>query len=144
MRRARATVNQTALTRRFGGPTLPNITSIQIYCSYGGGARGGNYTIYYSDDGTNFTSAFSGNMSAANCGIIAGVGSGNGSYGGHAWWRFVMTGATNTHFPRAARIDFLDASSKVYNLITFVSDNCSDLGKIPGLDYVTTITNKFT
>jgi hypothetical protein len=144
MRRARATVNQGALTRRFGGPTLPNITSIQIYCSYGGGARGGNYTIYYSDDGTNFTSAFSGNMTASSCGIIAGVGGGNGSYGGHAWWRFVMTGATTLHFPRASRIDFLDASSKVYNLVTFVADNCNDLGSIAGGDYSATITKKFT
>jgi hypothetical protein len=144
MRRARATVNQGALTRRFGGPTLPKITSIQIYCSYSGGTRGGNYTVYYSDDGTNFTSAFSGNMTASSCGIVAGVGSGNGSYGGHAWWRLVMTGATTIHFPRSSRVDLLDASSNVYNLVTFVADNCNDLGNILGGDAPATTTKKFT
>jgi hypothetical protein len=118
------------------------VTGLQIYSVYNGGARGGNYTISYSDDNTNFTAAFSGNVSTTGCGIVLGTGTGNGSYGYHHYWRFVMTGATNLHFPRASRIDLLTGST-IYNLITFASDNCSDSGNIPGLDYATTITTYF-
>jgi hypothetical protein len=126
------------------GFTPPGIkpTGLQIYSVYNGGARGGNYTIYYSDDNINFTAAFSGNVSSSACGIIAGSGTGDGSYGYHRYWKFTMTGATNSHFPRSSRIDLL-AGNTVYNLITFASDNCSDTGKIPGLDYATTITNSY-
>lgn len=118
------------------------VTGLQIYSVYNGGARGGNYTMSYSDDNTNFTAAFSGNVSTTGCGIVLGTGTGNGSYGYHHYWRFVMTGATNLHFPRASRIDLLTGST-IYNLITFASDNCSDSGNIPGLDYGTTITTYF-
>jgi hypothetical protein len=117
-------------------------TGLQIYSVYNGGSRGGNYTISYSDDNTTFTTAFSGNVSSSACGIIAGSGTGDGSYGYHHYWKFVMTAATNLHFPRSSRIDLL-AGNTVYNLITFESDNCSDTGKIPGLDYATTITNSY-
>jgi hypothetical protein len=143
MKRFRALVSRRALTRRLGGPTYPTITGIQIYCSYGGGRRGANYTIAYSDDGSTFTNAFSGNMTASTCGIITGSGSGNGSYGGHKWWRFTVGSPTDGHFPRSSRIDLL-AGSAVYNLVTYVADNCSDLGKIPGLDADAVITNSFT
>jgi hypothetical protein len=117
-------------------------TGLQIYSCYNGGSRGGNYTIYYSDDNINFTAAFSGNVSSSACGIIAGSGTGDGSYGYRHYWKFTMTGVTNGHFPRSSRIDLL-AGNTVYNLITFASDNCSDTGKIPGLDYATTITNSY-
>jgi hypothetical protein len=107
------------------------MTGLQIYCSYNGGTRGANYTIAYSDNGTTFTDAFSGNMTSSSCGIITGVGSGNGSYGAHKWWRLTVGTATSGHFPRSARIDLL-AGSTVYNLIIYVADNCSDLGGIAG------------
>jgi fibronectin type 3 domain-containing protein len=120
----------------------PTMTGLQIYCSYNGGTRGANYTIAYSDNGTTFTDAFSGNMTSSSCGIITGVGSGNGSYGAHKWWRFTVGTPTSGHFPRSARIDLL-AGSTVYNLVTYVADNCSDQGGIPGGDSPSVITKSF-
>ena len=143
MKRFKALASRRALSRRLVGPTYPIITGIQIYCSYDGGTRGANYTIAYSDDGTTFTDAFSGNMTASTCGIITGSGSGNGSYGAHKWWRFTLGAPTANHFPRSSRIQLL-AGTTVYSLITYTSDNCSDLGKIPGLDADPVITNSFT
>jgi len=121
------------------------VVNVQIYSSYNGGSRAANYNIDYSDDNTNWVTAFTGNMNNGGvCGIRTGSVQGSGTYGKHVYWRFQETTATVNHFPRAARIDFIDSSSGVRSLITFTSDNCVDQGKIPCLDYATTISGTFS
>jgi hypothetical protein len=120
------------------------VTQIQIYSTYNGGERGSNYNIDYSDDNSNWTTAFSGNMdNGSSCGIILGSVTGSGSYGRHVYWRLAVTTATASHFPRSSRIDFIDNNSNIHNLVTFTSDNCSDLGDIPGITVSSTIGGTF-
>lgn len=107
----------------------PNVVSVQAYSVFNGGLRSANYTIQYSDDNSNWTTAFTGVMSNnSSCGIITGTGFGDGSYGRHKYWRYVEGSAVVSHHPRVSRIDLIDVSGKVLNLITYTSDNCSDSG----------------
>ena len=48
-------------------------TAAKIYSSYGAGTRGANYAVAGSNDNTNWTSIFSGNMTSSACGIIVGT-----------------------------------------------------------------------
>lgn len=106
-----------------------NITGVQIYSTYNGGLRSALYTVQYSDDNSTWTTAFSGLMSnQSSCGIVAGSVTGNGSYGYHRWWRYVEGPAVASHHPRCSRIDFIDISGRVANLITYTADNCADTG----------------
>ena len=52
---------------------------------------------------------------------------------GYRYWRYAVGSAVDNHHPRVSRIDLLDASSNVYNVITYVADNCADSGTIPGV-----------
>lgn len=106
-----------------------NIIGVQVYSVYNGGLRSANYSVQYSDDNTNWTTAFSGVMSnLSSCGIVRGSVDGNGSYGAHPYWRYVEGSAVVGHHPRCSRIDFIDISGNTLNLITYTSDNCSDSG----------------
>jgi hypothetical protein len=51
---------------------------------------------------------------------------------GFRYWRYQVNSTVVTHHPRVSRIDLLDSNNNNYNMITYVSDNCSDLGDIPG------------
>ena len=50
---------------------------------------------------------------------------------GHRYWRYTVGSAVVSHHPRVSRIDLLDASNNVYNIVTFNADNCDDIGSIP-------------
>jgi len=52
---------------------------------------------------------------------------------GYRYWRYAVGSAVDNHHPRVSRIDLLDASLNVYNIITYVADNCADSGTIPGI-----------
>ena len=112
--------------------------------------RSANYTVEYSDNGSSWTTAFSGVMGATVPGIVTGTvtsgGSGttgNGSYGTHTYWRYVEGATVSGHHPRCSRIIFVDSLGNEYNAIVFAGDNTSDLGmyiigttggyRIPGL-----------
>ena len=113
------------------GPFYPVITQAKIYSVYPSGSRGANYTVQYSDDNSNWTTAFTGNMSTSGCGLITGSGTGNGSYGGHRYWRYVVGAGTNIHHPNASRYVLSDGTTD-YNIYVHTSDNCSDIGTFGG------------
>ena len=50
------------------------------------------------------------------------------------YWRYNVISCTcGSHHPRVARIDFFDSTTSAFiNLITYRTDNCGDLGGIPG------------
>jgi hypothetical protein len=106
-----------------------NVVGVRCYSVFGGGLRSANYTVQYSDDGSNWATAFTGVMSnLSSCGIIVGTGTGNGSYGARRYWRYVEGSAVVGHHPRVSRIDLISSDGYIYNLITYTSDNCSDSG----------------
>jgi len=51
---------------------------------------------------------------------------------GPRYWRYYVDTAVVDHHPRVARIDLIDEFAITYNLVTYVGDNCSDSGTIPG------------
>ena len=118
--------NFTALT---SGPT---ITSVKAYSVYDGASVSSNYTVDYSDDGSNWTNAFSGVMdNGSSCGIFSGTNPGNGSYGAHKYWRYVVGSVVTSHHPRVSRIMLSDGTTD-YEIASFNADNCTDTGGIPG------------
>jgi hypothetical protein len=107
-----------------------NVVGVRCYSVYNGGLRSANYTVQYSDNGSSWTTAFTGVMSnLSNCGNVSGSGTGSGSYGTHRYWRYVEGSAVVSHHPRCSRIDFIGSDGFVYNLVTYTTDNCSDSGE---------------
>jgi hypothetical protein len=112
-----------------------NITSVTIYSVWGGGTRSANYTVDYSDDNVNWTTAFAGVMQSTGCGLFNGSYSTTpiSNYGTHRYWRYVVGSTVSGHHPRVSRIYLSDANATTnWDLVTFTSDNCSDSGTIPG------------
>ncbi len=116
---------------------LPNaapitITTAKIYAVYGGPGplRTANFSVQYSDNNSSWTTAFSGQMSATGCGIFSGSVSGDGSYGAHRYWRYVVGTTIVGHHPRVSRIILGNAVGDT-TIVTFTSDNCADSGTIP-------------
>ena len=106
-----------------------NFVSAKIYSVFNSSLRSSNYTVQYSDDNSNWTTAFSGVASNnTSCGIQQNTGSGNGSYGFHRYWRYVEGSAVTLHHPRVSRIILTDINGSDYNLVVYTSDNCSDSG----------------
>jgi hypothetical protein len=105
------------------------ITTVKAYSVWSGGFRSANYRVDYSDNGISWTTAFSGTMSSNGCGIITGSGTGNGSYGGRIFWRYVNLEGGVSHHPRISRFIFSDGVND-YNVIVYTSDNCGDSGTI--------------
>ena len=106
-----------------------NFVSSKIYSSFGGSIRSSNYTVQYSDDNSNWTTAFTGVASNnTSCGIQQNTGSGSGSYGLHRYWRYVEGSPIQSHHPRVSRIILTDINGIDYNLVVYTSDNCSDTG----------------
>jgi Putative Ig domain/Fibronectin type III domain len=110
-------------------PSVPSITNVVIYSSYNGGLRSSNYTMQYSDNGSSWTTAFTG-ISSNNsaCGAQQSSG-GGGSYGAHRYWRYIEGSAISGHHPRVSRIAGKDAGGNIYNIKVYVSDNCADSGE---------------
>lgn len=113
---------------------------VECYSVFNGGLRSANYTVQYSDDNSTWTTAFSGIMSNnSSCGIITGTNRNDSNYGKHRYWRYVEGAAVAGHHPRVSRIDFITKSDARYNLVTYTTDNCSDLGTY----IVGTVSNDF-
>ena len=116
------------------------VYSVQCYSTYSG-LRSSNYTVQYSDDNSNWTTAFTGVMSNnSSCGIITGTGVNTSNLTAHKYWRYVEGSAIASHHPRVSRIDFITPNGSVYNLITYTSDNCADSGTY----VVGTVSKQFT
>ena len=106
-----------------------NFVSSKIYSSFSSSIRSSNYTVQYSDDNSNWTTAFTGVASNnTSCGIQQNTGSGSGSYGLHRYWRYVEGSPIQSHHPRVSRIILTDINGIDYNLVVYTSDNCSDTG----------------
>lgn len=107
-----------------------NIVQAKIYATYAG-YRAANYTVQYSDNGSSWTTAWTGVMSNnSSCGIQTGTGSGiSAGYGRRRYWRYIEGSAVSGHHPRCSRILLTDSDGNNYNLVVFTSDNCSDSGQ---------------
>jgi len=117
------------------------VYSVQCYSTYSVSLRSSNYTVQYSDDNSNWTTAFTGVMSNnSSCGIITGTGVNTSNLTAHKYWRYVEGSAVTLHHPRVSRIDFITPNGSVYNLITYTSDNCADSGTVA----VGTVSKQFT
>ena len=117
------------------------VYSVQCYSTYSVSLRSSNYTVQYSDDNSNWTTAFTGVMSNnSSCGIITGTGVNTSNLTAHKYWRYVEGSAVTLHHPRVSRIDFITPNGSVYNLITYTSDNCADSGTTA----VGTVSKQFT
>ena len=112
--------------------------------SYNGASVSCNYTVDYSDNGSTWTNAFSGVMdNGSACGIFSGTNPGDGSYGAHKYWRYVVGSVIVSHHPRVSRIMLSDGTSD-YEIASFTADNCSDSGTIPGTSTVYSYTDTTT
>ena len=106
-----------------------NFISAKIYSVFGGALRSSNYTVQYSDDNSNWVTAFSGIASNnTSCGIQQNTGFSTGSYGFHRYWRYVEGSAISGHHPRVSRIILTDINGSDNDLIVYTSDNCLDSG----------------
>lgn len=110
-----------------------NFISSKIYSVFSGGLRSSNYTVQYSDNNSDWTTAWTGVASnnasgSVSCGIQQNTGTGSGSYGPRKYWRFVEGSAVSSHFPRVSRIILTDIDGIDHNIVVYTSDNCSDSG----------------
>jgi len=106
-----------------------NFVSAKIYSVYNGGLRSSNYTVQYSDDGSTWTTAWTGvATNNSSCGLVQNTGSGNGSYGARRYWRYVEGSAVVSHHPRVSRIILTDQDGSDFDIVNYTSDNCSDSG----------------
>jgi hypothetical protein len=100
----------------------------KIYSTFNGSVRSANYTVQYSDDNVNWTTAWTGvATNNTSCGIQVNSG-GGGNYGAHRYWRYVEGSPVDSHHPRVSRIILSDGITDV-NIVTYTSDNCSDTGE---------------
>ena len=104
-----------------------HFSTMKAYSVYNGGARGADYFVQYSADGSNWTTAWTGNFSTNGCGLISGTG-GGGDYGAHQYWRYQIGSATTTHHPNVARIVLVTIDATAINIVTVNADNCTDTG----------------
>lgn len=117
--------------------SYPKLNIIQVKCwTVTTAVRSANYTVQYSDDGTTWTTAFGGVMSATGtAGMITGSvtsgGSGTtgtGAWGGRRFWRYVEGSTVTGHHPRVSRIMLVDNAGTEYELVHYCQDNVSDSG----------------
>jgi hypothetical protein len=132
-----ATVNVNAgVVKRFTLDNL-NVVGAKIY-HVTTAPRSANYSVQYSDDNSNWTTAFGGVMSSMDgtvgikIGTVTSGGSGttgNGSWGPHLYWRYVEGATISGHHPRSSRIIFTDSLGRDFNFKVFAADNSSDIGE---------------
>lgn len=107
-------------------------TTVKGYHVAGDPDFNATYAVEWSDDGTTWTSAFTGNLRANyQTGVITGTGVGNGSYGRHIFWRYRVTSIVTYIHPKITRLWLEDASGNQYLLKRWTNDNTSDKGFIP-------------
>lgn len=106
-----------------------NFVSAKIYSVYSGGLRSANYTVQYSDNGSTWTTAWTGvATNNSSCGLIQNSGFGDGSYGLRRYWRYIEGSAVAGHHPRVSRIVLTDINGNDFDIINYTTDNCSDSG----------------
>ncbi len=117
--------------------SYPKLNIIQVKCwTVTTAVRAANYTVQYSDDGTTWTTAFGGVMSATGtAGMITGsvTTGGSGTTGTGAWgrrrhWRYVEGSTVTGHHPRVSRIMLIDNEGTEHELVHYCQDNISDSG----------------
>ena len=104
-----------------------HFSTMKAYSVYSVSARGADYTVQYSADGSNWTTAWTGNFSTNSCGLISGTG-GGGDYGAHQYWRYQIGTSTTIHHPNVARIVLVTTDATAINIVTVNADNCTDTG----------------
>ena len=101
-------------------------------------ARSANYSVQYSDNNIDWTTAFGGVMSSMDgtvgikVGTVTSGGSGTtgtGVWGAHLYWRYVEGSAISGHHPRCSRIIFTDINGRDYNFKVFCIDRADDVGE---------------
>ena len=100
-----------------------------IYSVFNGGLRSANYTIQYSDNGSSWTTAWTGvgSNNTNQCGLLLTSG-GGGDYGVHRYWKFIEGSAVSGHWPRISRLVLRSTTGTEYNMKVYTSDNCADSG----------------
>ena len=95
----------------------------------GGSLRASNYTVEWSDDNVNWTTAWTGVMSNNSyTGFQVGTNQGDGSYGPHRYWRYVEGSPVTSHHPRCSRIQLTDVYGQDIDIIVYAKDNSVDSG----------------
>lgn len=103
-------------------------TSARIYSTFSG-LRSANYTVQWSDDNSNWTTAFAGVMSNnSSYGIQTGTVTSSTLTTPHRYWRYVEGSAVDSHHPRCSRIILVTNSGDEVTLVRYVNDNQSDSG----------------
>lgn len=110
-----------------GGDRAIDATAVILYSTFGGGIRGANFTVQYSDNNSSWLTATSQNFTSNACGEFTFTWT---SVGAHRYWRYVEGSATAGHHPRIAYIVLRDTSSGRNELTWFTDPNCSDSGSI--------------
>ena len=117
--------------------SYPKLNIIQVKCwTVTTAVRSAGYTVEYSDDGSTWTTAFGGVMSATGTpGMITGTvtSGGSGTTGTGAWgrrrhWRYVEGATVSGHHPRVSRIMLTDNEGTEHELVHYCQDNISDVG----------------
>lgn len=100
----------------------------RIYSVFNG-LRSANYSVQWSDDNVNWTTAFSGVMSNnSDFGVQTGSITNSSSTTPHRYWRYVEGSAVNSHHPRVSRIMLVTNSGDEVTLVRYTDDNQSDSG----------------
>lgn len=114
----------------FGIARTRNFVKAKIYSSYSAALRSANYVVQWSDNNVNWVNAFGGVASNNNsCGIQENTGVGDGSYGHHLHWRYVVRGVIAGHHPMVSRLILTDINDVDYNIAIYASDNCANSGQ---------------
>jgi hypothetical protein len=101
----------------------------RIYSVFSG-LRSSNYSVQWSDDNSNWTTAFSGVMSNnSDFGVQTGtITSSSPTTTPRRYWRYVEGSAVNSHHPRVSRIMLVTNSGDEITLVRYAEDNQSDSG----------------
>jgi hypothetical protein len=125
--------------------TTRTFVAARIYSVFSG-LRSANYSVQWSDDNSNWTTAFSGVMSNnSDFGVQTGTITSSSPTPPHRYWRYVEGSAVNSHHPRVSRIMLVTNSGDETTLIRYTDDNQSDSGTYivgtVGIDYASVWTD---
>jgi len=128
------TDNSGNLVVDFKIPTV--LTKFRIYVTYVGSARGANWAIEYSDDGSNWTKSADFDYRSSAGGGINDDGTGRTDFGGWyqtifndegvgaRYWRIRQTAVTVTHAPRSGQVEFYEPGPPE-PVVVFRADNAN-------------------
>jgi hypothetical protein len=101
----------------------------RIYSVFNG-LRSANYSVQWSDDNSNWTTAFSGVMSNnSDYGVQTGTITSSSPTIPRRYWRYVEGSAVNSHHPRVSRIMLVTNSGDEITLRRYTEDNQADGGE---------------